>query len=136
MKRQNNKIIVPVFAAVMIFSVGCPASAQPKPAPPLRIPGCTTYLQLMEAQHAALERDEAMLAYFKEKRAAQASSAPQATNPVAGEKPVAIDYDVEIGKLAFMMDNGRKFMTSLDTAYHMCIKTPPAPAKTPARRGR
>jgi len=110
------------------------ATAQPKSAPPFQIRGCTTYLQLMEAQQTALNRDEALLRFLKEKRSlagqSRSPSSPTSTPEQSASEHIAgVDYDVEIGKLAYMTENGRKFLTSLDLAYHVCIKTPPRRAR-------
>jgi hypothetical protein len=106
------------------------AAAQEKQKPKFVIRDCVTYLRLLELQHRNIETETFMLGTLKDartKQGAPASSGPTPDNQTrqAPSTTAAIDYDIEIGKLAFTIEKDRRVLSAIERRYKECLQAPP-----------
>lgn len=103
------------------------AIAQEKPKRPLAIRDCVSYLRMSDMQRGIIDYEMWKLNELKKERAQRAvrdQNKIAAASEVKSDEP-AIDYDVEIGKLAFTLDKDRKVLAAIGHRYGECIKAPP-----------
>jgi hypothetical protein len=127
------------FGLVLIAAIAATcgtATAQQKRDPRLVIQDCVTYLRMFELQHRIIETETFTLGTLKDARAKQAvggqspAAAPADPKPAdqtgqASPAAAPVDYDIEIGKLAFTIEKDRRVLTAIEHRYKECLKAPP-----------
>ena len=102
------------------------AAAQQKRDPKLVIQDCVTYLRMFELQHRIIETETYTLDALKDARAKQPVQDKGSAIASADSKTTAaIDYDIEIGKLAYTIEKDRRVLTAIEHRYKECLKAPP-----------
>lgn len=121
------------FGLALIAAVGATcvtAAAQERQKPKFIVQDCVTYLRMFELQHRIIETETISLDMLKDDRAKQAGTASSNRAPAdeARQLPpttAAIDYDIEIGKLAFTIEKDRRVLTAIERRYKECLQAPP-----------
>jgi len=136
MNSQHIYIRLFAVAALAAFVVPSPAGGQPKAPAPIRIQGCTNYLQLAEAEYKAIDGDLERLSKLKvERMTVLAQPSPQAVpvapsgqptaKPAVATPELAKVYETEIGKIEAGIKSKRKVLAAIEKVYRECIETPP-----------
>ena len=146
MNTRRNYIRLLALTVSAAFIAVNAAAAQPASRPAFKIRGCTTFLQLAEAEYNVIDGDTARLTKLKAERASvlepkttgtvpSTQSSQPATKPAATPELAKL-YDVQIGNLETGLQSKRKVLAAVEKAYRDCIKVPPqaTPAPKPKKK--